>query len=919
MLPSMLYFRESALRRKPEKVYSAMNREGSVLFAVCQWTGSRYIEGTMCLLADNYPMAFGRCPLLSVPDRDQAAKIGTQFRSASLQENSYLMTPQPQYRREQFRNGRFTNHCCTLLHTGTALQHIVIAVLCAFYLQLAMAGRTDAADEILTVSGVDFNRQIRPLLSDRCISCHGPDEAHREANLRLDSIESLTRDRDGRQVVRPGDAAASELIRRIESQDPDLQMPPPDSGKALSSGEIEQLRKWINNGAVWQQHWAYEMPIMQTPPGHGRPEWSRNWIDDYISARLQTVGIQPAPDAQLTTLIRRLHFDLTGLPPTTKTLQQMQSNDSQESWQDLVDQLLASDAFAERMAMFWLDLVRYADTVGYHGDQDHNISPYRDWVIDAFALGMPFDQFTREQLAGDLLPDSTTDQKIASGYNRLLQTTHEGGLQPKEYLAIYAADRVRNVSAVWLGATVGCAQCHDHKFDPYSSKDFYSLAAFFADLDEEDHFKSGTNSLPTKRSPELRVLTRREREQLLRLKKQLDTVTSERIANPTDLSLVEREKQLKFAIEDLEASARLTMISAAKTEPRVVRILPRGNWLDESGPVVMPAIPEFMGKLPEKNRNTRLDLANWLVDAEDGVGLLTARVMVNRLWALMFGSGISTSLEDFGGQGSPPDHPELLDRLAIEFVRSGWDVKHLLRLMANSRTYQQASAERPELNSIDPNNRLFARQSSFRLPAEMIRDNALQVAELLVHQTGGPSVRPYQPAGYYRHLNFPVRKYASHTDDRQWRRGIYVHWQRQFLHPMLRAFDAPSREECTAERPRSNTPLAALTLLNDPTFVEAARGFATWSLNSSDHVTDVQGLQNAFKKATSRKADATEIQSLQALLNASRDYYERNPDSASELISVGIAEKPNHDLATVAAWTTVCRVLLNLDETITRY
>src|SRR5262249_25229099 len=359
----------------------------------------------------------------------------------------------------------------------------------------------------------------------------------------------------------------------------------------------------------------------------------------------------------------------------------------------LVDRLLASEPDGERMAMYWLAPARYADTVGSHGDQDHHASPYRDYVIDAFNDNMPFDRFTREQLAGDLLPNPTVDQKIATCYNRLLQTSHEGGVQPKEYIAIYAADRVRNLSAVGMGATVGCAQCHDHKFDPYTSRDFYSLAAFFADVDEEKHLRgAGTDTVPTRRPPEIPVHTKRERQRLA----DLDARIVELEKQPAD---DEQKKQLADLTKQRDAlrkATRLVMVTQAVT-PRTVRVLPRGNWLDDSGPVVEPAVPEFLGKLPVAGRATRLDLANWLTDAKAGAGGLTAGVFVNRLWYLFFGVGLSKSLDDFGGQGESPVHPELLDTLAVEFVESGWDVKHMVKLILTSRAYRQASLESPGL------------------------------------------------------------------------------------------------------------------------------------------------------------------------------------------------------------------------------
>lgn len=763
------------------------------------------------------------------------------------------------------------------------------------------------------IDGVDFGRDVRPLLSDRCLSCHGPDETHREAELDLSDRDSALRDRDGYQVIVPGQADESELVRRITSDDPDVMMPPPDSGKELSVTERDLLRRWVAEGAPWQTHWAWVAPARQDPPRDDAATAEMRWIDAFIVSRLRTEGLEPAPAADPVTLMRRLSFDLTGLPPSTDRVEELRKNWSSRTYSRLVDEMLASEECAERLAMYWLDLVRYADTVGYHGDQDHNISPYRDWVIDSFFLNTPFDRFTREQLAGDLLPDSGIDQKIASGYNRLLQTTHEGGLQPKEYLAIYGADRVRNVSSVWMGVTLGCAQCHDHKFDPLTTRDFYSVQAFFADLDEDRHFKVGTNSLPTARPPEIRVHTRRERDELEELRRQLAAMEQAVTAGPDDAGDPPEElTRLRHAVEDLEASARMTMISVAK-EPRVIRVLPRGNWLDDSGAIVDPAVPVALGSVDASGRRpTRLDLANWLVDADHGFGLFTARVMVNRFWYLMFGQGLSRSLDDFGGQGSPPDHPELLDRLAFEFVDSGWNVRHVLREIALSRTYQQSSFADRALRARDPSNHLLARQSAFRLPAEMIRDNALAVSGLLVKQVGGPSIRPYQPEGYYRHLNFPQRTYSEDEGDRQWKRGVYVHWQRQFLHPMLKAFDAPSREECTAQRAVSNTPLAALVLLNDPTFAKAARAFGRRMESCPDAATDRDRLQYGFRTALSRDADDTELSLLLSLLEQSRRSASAPDGSAGSSARAA-------DNADAFAWSEVARAILNLDEVITRY
>jgi hypothetical protein len=727
---------------------------------------------------------------------------------------------------------------------------------------------------------LDFNREIRPILSDKCFACHGPDKKNRKGKLRLDLEESVKDPK--KSAVVPGKPKESELIYRITTDDEEELMPPADSGKSLTAKEKELLGRWISEGAAWSEHWAYVPPQKHELPTVQKTKWPANWIDHFTLSHMEQNGQKPAPDADSITLVRRLYFDLTGLPPEPGVVDAFGANPTSEAYETLVDRLLASKHYGERMASYWLDLVRFADTVGYHGDQDHSISPYRDWVIDAFNDDLPFDQFTREQLAGDLLPKATTDQIIATGYNRLLQTSHEGGVQPREYIAMYAADRVRNLSEVWMGITMGCAQCHEHKFDPFEMKDFYSLAAFFADIDDTAHFKNGSNRLPTRREPEISVLDREQREQLAKLDKTIATKEALQKKAP-DSAVAAEIKTLQSERAALQKTARKTMITRA-TKPRITRILPRGNWLDETGPIVEPAIPEFHGQIKSGKRLTRLDLANWLTDTKQGIGSLNARVLANRIWYLFFGRGLASDLTDFGGQGTPPDHPKLLDNLSQSLIEKNWKLKALVREIVLSRTYRQVSL---------PKDGFISFQRAHRLPAESVRDNALTISGLLVRKIGGPSVKPYQPAGYYRHLNFPTRKYAHHTDERQWRRGLYVHWQRQFLHPMLKAFDAPRREECTAQRSRSNTPLAALVLLNDPTFVEAAKFFAQRILKEGGSTTDSR-LDFAFRQAVSRKPDDFERKTLKQLFNT--------PEPRDE-----------------KEWTTVARAILNLAETSLRH
>jgi hypothetical protein len=515
------------------------------------------------------------------------------------------------------------------------------------------------------------------------------------------------------------------------------------------------------------------------------------------------------------------------------------------------------------------------------------------------------------------LPDATTEQKIASGYNRLLQTSHEGGVQQKEYLAKYAADRVRNVSGVWMAGTMGCCECHDHKYDPYTMADFYSLQAIMADINDKDSFKGG-NTIPTKREPEIEALSPFDRERIAAIGTQLQELkTTLKTADLTAEASANIEAQienLKAERDEIEKNTRRQMVTVS-IEPRTIRLLPRGDWLNDSGPVMEASVPHFLPQVEKEGRVTRLDLAKWLTRPDHPQ---TSRVMVNRLWYLCFGEGLARSLDDFGSQGQWPTHPKLLDWLAVKFVESGWDVKHMMKLLVMSRTYRQSSFVTAELNEKDPENKLFARQNRFRLPAEMIRDNALAVSGLLIERIGGKSARPYQPAGYYKHLNFPKRSYLPDKDENQYRRGVYVHWQRQFLHPMLRAFDAPTREECTARRPISNTPTAALTLMNDPSFVEAARVLAV-KVIEREADNDRARIKWMWRTVLSREPNDREVDVLTELLSQSREAYASDSESAEDLLNTGRAPIPENIPANkLASWTAVCRAVLNLNETITR-
>ncbi len=804
-----------------------------------------------------------------------------------------------------------------------------------------------------------FNRDIRPILSDNCFTCHGPDNNLRKARLRLDRGDGLQDDRGGRRIIVPGKSAASELFRRITASDPDERMPPHTSNKHLTRNQIELIRRWLDEGGAYQKHWSLIAPRRPVLPTVKSASWVRNPIDRFVLARLEKEGLQPSAEADRRTLVRRLFLDLNGLPPTPADVEAFLTDTSPSAYERLVERLLRSPRFGERLAVYWLDVVRYADTGGYHSDNHRDLWMYRDYVINAFTRNKRFDQFILEQLAGDLLLKATDEQKIASGFNRLLQTTEEGGAQPREYTAKYAADRVRNTASIFLGVTMGCCECHDHKFDPFTTKEFYQFEAFFADIKEHAVGRQEQTAFPTPqqqaRQKELSAGIRDvqaaltmewQRSQarfaqweqtaaaqgfkgipgniaaLLKLTaaKRTPAQTEELIQyyqgiTPPFATLRKRKADLEQELARLNQSLPTTLISMA-VPPRTIRVLKRGNWQDESGEVVLPDVPRSILPLAAPApRATRLDLARWLVSPDNP---LTARVFVNRLWMLFHGQGIVTTPYDFGSQGAWPTHPELLDWLAVEFRESGWDVHHIIRLMVASSTYRQSSTLTEQLRRVDPYNHLLGRQASFRLDAEFVRDNALAISGLLSNKIGGTSVKPYQPAGYWKYLNFPTRDWQPDKGEDQYRRGLYTYWQRTFLHPSLLAFDAPTREECTAERARSNTPQQALVLLNDPTYVEAARVFGERIMRQGGKSAE-QRVQFAFQAALARPARPEEVRILVALYQKHLQQYEADTAAARGVLQVGFRAVPA-DLPApeLAAWTSVARAILNLHETITR-
>jgi len=813
---------------------------------------------------------------------------------------------------------------------------------------------TLAAEPVLAGAAerLSYNRHIRPLLADQCFSCHGPDVTKRKAMLRLDvREEALKPAKSGAVAIVPGKPQQSALVARIQASDKAERMPPEASHKSLTDEQKAMLSQWIAEGAEYQGHWAY-LPVVKpvVDAAAGNP------IDSLVAVRQHELGLQPAAEADRRTLIRRLYADLHGLPAAPAAVEAFVKDPAPDAYEKLVERLLGEPAYGERMAVWWLDLVRYADSAGYHSDKGRNVAPFRDYIIAAFNDNKPFDQMTLEHLAGDLLPNASVEQRVGSCFNKLLLTTDEGGAQAKDYEARYLEDRVRAVGTVWVAQTWMCAQCHDHKFDPTLAKDFYSMGAFFADIDEQiiaspetgipvldEAMQKAAAALEGERQKLQQAYDENPPELPPRLeawgKAQLDAGVKDAWVKLLEKPAAGRSEQeakqvleayksrapeladLRKQLDEVRAKQRALaetnscIVTRATSNKRTVRVLPRGDFQNESGPVVTAALPSYLPKPKIEGREpTRLDLAQWLISRDNP---LTARVLVNRLWKLFYGEGLSKTLEDFGLQGEMPANTRLLDWLAAEMMDRKWDVKAMVRLMVTSRTYRLSSEATPEMLARDPENRELTRQCRFRLDAEFVRDFELAAAGLLVRKIGGPSVKPYQPDGYWENLNFPARTWDASNGEGQYRRGLYTWWQRMFLHPSLLAFDAPSREECTAERTRSNIPQQALALLNDPSFVEAARAMAARVLKEAAG-DDAARLGWLWREALQRQPTEAERSTLLALLAKHRAEFKADGAAASAFGKVGVAAPADLDAAELAAWSSVTRVVLNLHEFITR-
>ncbi len=989
---------------------------------------------------------------------------------------------------------------------------------------------------------IDFSRQVRPILSDTCFTCHGPDEKRRMANLRLDLKE-------GAAAVMAG-GRQGKFWQRVAAADPKRRMPPASHDRTLSKEQIELIGKWIDEGGEWKQHWSYAAPTRPEPPAPGDAKWVRNAIDNFVLARLDKEGLKPSPEADRATLIRRVTLDLTGLPPTPEEIAAFLADRTGGAYEKVVTRLLDSPHYGERMALQWLDLARYADTHGYHIDSHRDMWPWRDWVIHAFNSNMPYDRFTVEQLAGDLLPGATREQRLATGFNRNHNINFEGGAIAEEYQTEYVVDRVEATSNVWMGMTMGCARCHDHKYDPISQRDFYRFFAFFNTIEEKGLDGREGNAEPKLQLPdavqEQRMAEVKQaiasREVILNAKEtgagQTEwAATASPAPGPrgalahyemegafSDLSghyrhgrvtkgnplfvngpagqaaAFDGESVVEFgnlepagiafwlrsnnrlrqeilsngkltigleesvSIGDLKRGARLTVrlgpaavrthgflqqsaythvvVNAgnaaglaiyldgvrADTEPvesgpagaartlatgaslrsnlddlriysrpltaaearelavdapalailqapvakrarehaerlreyyltyaapepvrkahaelkelraqktkldklvvnamvmeemgkaRETFILGRGDYRNKTEKVTA-AVPANLPPLPPGAKADRLGLARWLTDPSHP---LTARVAVNRYWQLYFGTGLVETVEDFGSQGAPPSHPELLDWLASEFLSSGWNVKQMQKLIVMSSTYRQSSKATPELTERDPSNRLLARMSRFRLPAEAIRDNALASSGLLNPEIGGPSVYPYEPAGLWEETAYgdvySAQTYKPGHGKDLYRRGMYTFWKRTVPPAAMSAFDAPDREKCVARRSRTNTPLQALVLLNDPTYIESARAMAQRVvLKTKDPAARVR---LAYQMAAARTPLAPEVKLLTGLAVDQRATFTKDPAAAKKLIATGESKPdPAVDPVELAAWTMVASAILNLDETITK-
>ena len=772
---------------------------------------------------------------------------------------------------------------------------------------------------VLLAKEVSFNRDIRPILSNKCFSCHGPDKHERKADLRLDLSEGSDgayREKDGIFALKPGSIDDSELWHRIISEDSEEVMPPPEANKKLLTvQEKELIKAWINSGAKYEKFWAFEKPKQPDFPKVQNGKWSDEPIDLFVMKRLESSGITPSAEADKRTLIRRLSLDLTGLPPSREEVRKFDSDDSGDAYEQLVDSLLSREQYGEHMARYWLDLVRFADTNGMHKDYYRNSIAYRDWVIRAYNENLRYDEFVRYQLAGDLFPDASSDQLIASGFNRLHLIIDVGTALPEESFFKNVTDRVTAVGTAFMGMTVQCAACHDHKYDPITQKDYYSLFAFFNNIDAKPETERGLkNGL---QPPIASVPTPDQKKSLDELGAKMSEVESQ-INNQNNSEellsgLQEKLKSLKGQRGQLEKQIPMAMVMRERKEVRETRIMKRGQY-DDPGEVVQRNAPEFLHPMKRAGDvASRMDLANWFIDKENP---LTARVAVNRIWQQLFGVGLVKTSEDLGAQGEVPSHPLLLDYLTVSFVNSGWDVKALIKEIVLSKAYKQSSNIDESLFKKDPENRLLARGSRFRMDAEMIRDQILFTSGTLSEKMYGKSVKPPQPDGLWKAVTMIGERFKPDSGEEIRRRSLYTYWKRGMPPPQMTILNAPIRDACVSRRERTNTPSQALLLLNESEYMKAARNLAMTVLVPKE-AKPSQRIAFAYETITSRLPDKEEQKTLYELLQSLYQTYLSEPALADEICE-GLPVKEKDQKAKIAAWTILVNSLYNLDITKTR-
>lgn len=799
----------------------------------------------------------------------------------------------------------------------------------------------------LLAAEIDFSRDIQPILSENCYHCHGQDANERKGDLRLD----VEKEAKAAKAIVAGKSHESSLIERIFSDDPDEVMPTPKSNRKLTAAQKQMLKQWIDQGAKWGRHWAFERIERPKTPTNG----AKNPIDAFVRAKLAEKGMKPSPQAASETLRRRVSLDLIGLPPRPEGMN--------EKYESVVEKLMASPQFGERWAWDWLDAARYADTNGYQGDPERTMWPWRDWVVKAINDNMPYDQFTIWQLAGDLLPNATREQKLATGFNRNHMINGEGGRIAEETRVENVMDRVETTSTVWLGLTMGCSKCHDHKFDPLTMRDYYALYDVFNQTSEDGKGRSG------QAAPAMDISTPAELERAQKAGEKVNAIAEEveafelkKFPRPAGKPLTESDaiklsgnlpnyiaktepkkrgvdplleavsyfkdkdaayskllqKLLAAVREKVSATNNVTKVMVMDTlpQPRETFMLEKGAYDKPTTTKVSFSVPASLPPMAKDAPNNRLGLAKWIVSRDNP---LTARVTVNRFWQAFFGVGLVKTAEDFGVQGEVPPHRELLDWLAAEFIESGWDVKALLRLIVTSETYRQSSKFNVsgfKLAEVDPENRYLGRGPRFRMPSWMIRDQALFVSGLMKEQLGGPSVKPYQPEGIWEEATFGKKSYVQDHGDALYRRTLYTFWRRIVGPTML--FDNSARQVCTVKATRTNTPLQALVTMNDVTYVEAARALAQRVLLANRGDEDAT-LTQAFRWVTCRQPLADEMALLKAQLARFKAQQTADRDAALKLLSVGESKRDESlDVIEHAAWTGLCLMLLNLDEAVTK-